>query len=429
MNIKHIGLYGRFFVLFTVTTILLVALLVLGIFSISEQKAKEIVLERHEQLNQMMLSSAVKPIDIKKLKKDAKDNRVQIAITNETETWYTTTPLPQYSDLLKNAEPLGSLYFAPKGMKYYLLANKGETWVVITSSIANLIVYPNAWVYWPWGAIILILFISYRLLLAQLKPIKLAILSAQQISHGNFDHKIKQHPKNDLAELTHGLDNMASELKKLFTAKDDLLLAVSHELRSPMARMKVSLALLEQNEIVHQLDNDINKMDRIIGQLLESERLQQPEKALMLDTYFLPNFITDVLTEHDDNARIELTNEAPDVALKIDSGRIKFVLRNLINNAIAHSNSEQSIQLTIDIDELNIKLLVIDQGCGIEQAFINDIFEPFTSNTAIENRNAKGLGLGLYLSKRIALAHNGDLTVMSEIDKGSTFTLMLPYCQ
>ena len=428
MNIQHLGLYSRFFLLFTLTTILLVTFIILGVFAISEDEAKKIVLERHEQLFDMMTNVTTPPIDIDKLKVEAKKNRVQIQINNGAKSWKTSQTLPQQDELLATAEKLGSLYFAKHDMKYYLLAEKNSSWTIITSQIANLIVYRKWVIYWPWCVVFLILFISYRLLSNQLKPIKASIKSAMQISEGNFDYKITHHPKNDLAELTHGLNNMADELNKLFSAKDDLLLAVSHELRSPMARMKVSLALLEQNATVQQLDSDLNHMDLIIGQLLESARLQQSTKALQIETYFFPNFINEVIKEHESHDRLRINGYTPDIAIDIDNGRIKFVLRNLINNAISHSVGKQKI--CISFSQINSQLLIAvkDQGSGIQDNYLQNIFEPFTSNSPINNRNAKGLGLGLYLCKRIAIAHGGDLTVYSKVGEGSIFTLHLPYC-
>lgn len=428
MSLRHFGLYTRFFLLFTVTTILLVVFVILGFFALSEEDAKDIVLERHVQLFDIMTNVASAPIDIEKLKAEAKKNRVHIQINTPQKSWKTSRTLPHQDELLPSAVALGSLYFTRHKTKYYIIAQHNQAWIIVTSQIANLIVYPKWLVWWPWFAVALVVFISYRLLAGQLKPVKDAIYSAQQIGEGNFNYKIARHPKNDLAELTQGLDKMADQLQKLFTAKDDLLLAVSHELRSPMARMKVSFALLEQNDIVRRLDNDVNQMDLIISQLLESARLQQSDKALHIETYFLPSFIDETLEEYEHSDRLLMTNDIPDIAIDMDNGRIKFVIRNLINNALVHSGDKGKIRIEFSKDSTQTHIAIKDRGRGIPEKYLADIFEPFSSASAIDNRNQKGLGLGLYLCKRIAVAHGGDLTVISEAGKGSTFTLHLPFC-
>ena len=428
MSIQHLGLYTRFFLLFTVTTLLLVVFILLGSIALSEEQARQIVLERHSQLSEIMMDVASPPVDIENLRSEASNNRVQIQISDGEQTWQTSESLPHQDELLTTAEKLGSLYFARHGSKYYLLAENDGTWIIVTSQIANLLIYPGWLVYWPWFVVLLVIIISYRLLISQLKPIKLAVYSAKQISQGNFDYRITDHPKNDLAELTHGLNKMAGELKKLFTAKDDLLLAVSHELRSPMARMKVSFALLEKNETVQKLDEDVKQMDLIIDQLLESERLQHPEKALHIDTYFLPQFISEVIDEHKSHERVAVIGDVPEIAVSMDGGRIKFVLRNLIKNALTHSDGNVSILIEPDAHGSLVSISVKDQGSGIQEEYLADLFEPFTTSDSIDERSTKGLGLGLYLCKRIAIAHGGGLTVQSQPGEGSTFTLILPYC-
>ena len=112
----------------------------------------------------------------------------------------------------------------------------------------------------------------------------------------------------------------------------------------------------------------------------------------------------------------------------MDGGRIRFVLRNLINNALTHSDDTVSLLIKLDAVEPLVAISVTDQGVGIPEALLGDLFEPFTTSDSIDERSTKGLGLGLYLCKRIALAHGGDLTVKSQPGKGSTFTLILPYC-
>uniref|UniRef100_UPI0038F784FE HAMP domain-containing protein n=1 Tax=Streptomyces galilaeus TaxID=33899 RepID=UPI0038F784FE len=86
-----------------------------------------------------------------------------------------------------------------------------------------------------------------------LNPIGQAIESAKRISEGDLAYRITAHPKTELARLTTSLNKMAADLQKLFQSKNEMLMAISHELRTPLGRMKVSLALLEQNEITADL--------------------------------------------------------------------------------------------------------------------------------------------------------------------------------
>lgn len=426
MKFPHLNLYSRFFVLFTVTTMLLVVCIILGSFAISEDEAKQIVQDRHEALSEMLTQIISAPIDIEALKLEAKKNRVAIQITKGEDIWRTGPELPDLSTLQKNATPFGNLNFSKAGSKYFIFVTSKDTTIAVTSTIANLIVYPDWLTIWPWVAALFVLFVSYKLLNNQLKPIRHAIDSAVEISNGNLAYRIAQHPKNDLRKLTQGLNDMAESLEQLFASKNELLLSVSHELRSPMARMKVLLALIGKSETASKLNTEIDKMNDIVEQLLESERLRDSHKLLNLETYFLPIVLNEIINSFADAEALRIEGNIPEVAVEIDLGRFKFLVKNLIENALKYAGSSGPVIITCQKHCSELVISVRDFGPGIEAKHLSTIFEPFSQATEVENRGNHGLGLGLFLCKRIANAHGGDLTVSSEPGKGSEFTFRLP---
>ncbi|NMP30654.1 HAMP domain-containing histidine kinase [Thalassotalea sp. M1531] len=426
MRLPNLNLYTRFFLLFSINTILLVTLIILGSFSISENEAEKIVSDRHEALYDMMAKLVQGPIDIESLKAEAKKNRVSIQINRGEETWRTGSTLPSSSELMTNAVALGKLYFTKVGSKYFIFTTSNNSTIAVTSQIANLIVYPNWLVLWPWLGVLMVLFISYKTLNSQLTPIRNAIHSASQISQGDLKYRIKSHPNNELGNLTKGLNKMAENLEELFASKNELLLSVSHELRSPMARMKVLLAFLEKGEIESKLNREINKMDAIVEQLLESERLRDSHKLLNLESYFFPNVMDDIMTSFDRNESIQLESNIPEIVVNIDLGRFKFLIRNLIENALKHNINSRPVIVTCQEGNNELAITIRDFGSGIDPEFLPRLFEPFSQAEHVENRSNNGVGLGLFLCKRIAIAHGGELFVNSELNKGSEFTFRLP---
>lgn len=392
----------------------------------SEQKAQQIVLDRHEALHEMMVKLVAGAIDIEHLKTEAKKNRVTIQITRDEKVWLTGDPLPTPEKLMNNATPLGKLFFTKVGTKYFVFTTSNNTTIAVTSQIANLIVYPNWLVFWPWLGVLLVLFVNYKLLNKQLSPIQSAIDSATQISQGNLKHRIQTHPANDLGKLTNGLNTMAENLEELFASKNELLLSVSHELRSPMARMKVLLTLLNNDQNVSKLNREINKMDAIVEQLLESERLRDSHKLLNLEPYFFPNVIADIINSFDGIDNLKLEGSIPEIVIDIDLGRFKFLVRNLIENALTHSIDSSPVLIACKKSSNQLIISVRDFGSGMDEQFLSKVFEPFSQAENVNNRSNKGVGLGLFLCKRIALAHGGDLSVKSELGKGSTFIFKLP---
>jgi len=197
-------------------------------------------------------------------------------------------------------------------------------------------------------------------------------------------------------------------------------------LRSPLARMKVSLAMLTGNEITKDLDDDISYMNNLIEQLLEGERLKEGHEALLIAQYYLPVLIDEIAAETRIKNNVQFIGEIPREVIDIDIGRIKFVLRNLLINAIVHNDKDTKITLSVKCSNSTTLIEILDSGKGISAAELTQIFEPFYCVGSIKNRSAKTTGLGLYLCQKIAQAHGGDIVVDSILNQYSRFTLVLP---
>lgn len=427
MKRPKLGLFSRLFGLFSITTILLGFCLAAATQVFSESRAKSLIEERHDKLVDMLLHIENKATDDAQLKEVAEKVKGEVLLNSNGIRRTTDSNFPKIDELLDAATPIGELNFVKLQGEYYLLHKSGKSWIAVTSNPMNYVIYPWWAVFWPWLGILLILVISYWILRRLLRPIFKAVDSVKAISTGNFSEKIPSHPKNELAELTRGINKMADELKGMFDAKNELLLAISHELRTPLARMRISLAMLEKTDAVKDIDDDLSQMDLLIGQLLEGERLEDGHKALHLQTTYLPTLLDEILSEKDMAEKASLATAVPEIALDVDAGRIKFTIRNLLLNAIKHNSADTQVALhtTLENDFLNIR--VSDSGTGISEDALPHLFEPFYCVNNSENRDTKGTGLGLYLCKKIALAHNGDLQVESQLDKGSSFILSLPY--
>ncbi|BDX05856.1 HAMP domain-containing sensor histidine kinase [Planctobacterium marinum] len=426
MRLPKMGLYARFFLLFNVTTVLLAGFITLGFFTYSEAEIKDSILANHEQIYEKLTRFHDKDIDVNQIRAEFDQPMVDVKVTRGEQIWTTWDNFPDIENILSNAEPIEQVYFAKYRFRYYLIANKGDTWVALTTLPASLLFAPGWMEYWPWFAALGVFVLSYRALRRWLTPITEATRCAQRVSQGQFHYRIHKHPNTELAELTHGLNKMAADLQQLFDAKSELLLAISHELRTPMARMKISLAMLEESTVSAELNKDITQMDRLIEQLLEAERLEQGHKVLHLSNYYLPSLIDELLAEQDNAEFIKVNADIPEEAIQLDIGRIKFLLRNLLKNAITYAPGGSETKLSVTQTDSDFIFTVNDRGPGIPEALQDKIFEPFYRVEKIENRSHEGVGLGLYLCRKIALAHNGTLTVKSQPGTGSEFVLSLP---
>ncbi|MDF2180283.1 ATP-binding protein [Aliiglaciecola sp. CAU 1673] len=431
MKLPKLGLFARLFFLFGLTTILLGMCFAAAKAVFSEDKAKALVEERQDKLVKMLVRIEEKSANPEDVEKVADEIKGDILIAHGNERFSTDADFPDLSELLSRAEPvgkpIGELYFVKHSSGYYLLHQSDKGWVAITSNPLNYAIYPWWAVYWPWIAMLLVIACSYLILRRLMAPIFAAVNSVRAISTGDFSRKIARHPRNELAELTRGINQMSDELKAMFDAKNELLLAISHELRTPLARMKISLAMLESDEAAKEIERDLHQMDVLIGQLLEGERLEAGHKALHLKTLYLPSLIEEILAEPQLDGRIQLTASVPELALPLDAGRIKFLLRNLLLNSLKHNPEGTTVSLQVSEQGEQIELVVEDKGKGIPKEALPRLFEPFFCVENSSHRGTKGTGLGLYLCRKIALAHGGDLAVQSELGKGSRFILTLPH--
>ena len=157
--------------------------------------------------------------------------------------------------------------------------------------------------------------------------------------------------------------------------------------------------------------------------MLLSDRLDAPYSKLNLSktkvSFFLDKLIAKIW---DYENKIIVVGNFPAIEILIDAVKIELAIKNLIDNAIKHSNADKPIEISSSINNDTLFIIVQDFGCGIDVAFINKIMEPFFRT----KNNNSGMGLGLSIAKKIITAHNCNLTVEIKINRGSKFSLSLP---
>jgi signal transduction histidine kinase len=265
---------------------------------------------------------------------------------------------------------------------------------------------------------------------------------AKRFGLGQFDRTIQIKHVNkldELGQLAVTVNTMGKDIQQMLVAKDDLLLAISHELRSPLTRAKINVELLpDGNNINSQreaLRRDLLVMAKLIDDLLESERLSAKNTNLIRTTINLAVIVESVVNEEMDTQRAT-TNVKPPIRVRVcdqlplvqlDETRIKLLLRNLISNAIRHGHNERLIPELI-VNKLapdKLQIEVRDYGPGIPENQIHQIGQAFYRPEAARSRNTGGVGLGLYLCKLVALAHGGSFEI-SNADPGISVKVTLP---
>ncbi len=272
----------------------------------------------------------------------------------------------------------------------------------------------------------IVLFLNYFMVNKLLNPVRLLRRGAERIRLGDLNFRVKSNRQDELGELTESINHMADSLQSMLEAKRQLLLAISHELRTPITKAKLRLEFMPGSKEKDQLKEDIKEIELLISDLIEAERLNEDHSVLTTDPVLIAEFVHGVAEQfetYEGGMEFELPEQ--DREFLIDNLRIRLLITNLLNNAIRHGE-ENPIVVRVGFEGDLALLEVEDQGEGIAVEHLAQISEPFYRADSSRQRNTGGFGLGLYLCRLIAKAHGGELIIESQIGEGTHIIVKLP---
>jgi signal transduction histidine kinase len=260
-----------------------------------------------------------------------------------------------------------------------------------------------------------------------LRPVQSLGDGVSRMSAGQLDMVLPIVSHDELGTLTAAFNQMVSRVKEMIHARDQLLLDVSHELRSPLTRMKVALALLPEDENKTSLDADVKEMETMISELLELERLRAPH-GLCLQKQDVVRIVREVAEQFENRAPgVQLMAHPEPIFASVDCEKLSTVLRNLLDNAFKYSLPDsQRVILSVSANQDSVLIRVQDDGQGIPEAHMTNIFEPFFRIDPSRSRKTGGYGLGLSICKRIVEAHGGAIHIENNPGRGASFILTIP---
>lgn len=268
----------------------------------------------------------------------------------------------------------------------------------------------------------MLIYIAYRLVRYLIAPIHLIEKGVLNFSKGELDYRIKKIRHDDLGVLTEHINDMAQQLSGILESKRQLLLAISHEVRTPLTKMNIALDLPNSQKNKDRIKESINQIENLLAEILESEKLKN-NHSLNLEKVSVNEVIFNLIEEEYKEIsllQLDLTDQVSDI--KIDVMRVRLLLRNLINNAIRYGLNKP-IKIETNTDKNNMIIKISDQGEGIEASNIEHVFEAFYREDQARQRQTGGTGLGLYLVKQIIDAHHGEILIESEKNIGTQVTI------
>jgi len=276
------------------------------------------------------------------------------------------------------------------------------------------------------GLLLSILGLLYWFIRRMFRPIQTIKSGVQNIGAGDLTHRISVKKNDELGELAGSINHMADGIEQMLAAKRELLLAISHELRSPLTRAKVSTALLMPSVNQDNIARDLNEMEAMITELLEAERLNGHHQSLQKVEVTLNEIVMSVIDDYfpDEAVNLTLADELP--LQPLDPVRLRLVTRNLLENALKHNGKKSpAVRLVTLANDHSVSLVIEDFGPGISEKHLPYLTEPFYRVDASRQRKTGGFGLGLYLVKLIVDAHGGALEIKSQENRGTKITVSL----
>lgn len=281
---------------------------------------------------------------------------------------------------------------------------------------------------WVTLAVLLLLTLLAGWLVHRLfRPIQDIGAGAQRYGRGDFSQPIPVRRRDELGELAGQVNTMAEELSRRLESQRALLLAISHELRSPLTRARLHAELVAEGPERDALLRDLGQMRDLVSDLLESERLAQPQAALHLEPCDLNALVSELLAGPlaGREVALDLPEDLPPG--QADLSRLALLLRNLLDNAWRHAaGAAQPPRLSARLEGGRLRLTVRDFGPGVPPEALSRLAEPFHRLDPARQRATGGVGLGLYLCRRVAEAHGGRLSFQAA-DPGLSVQVDLPW--
>lgn len=327
-------------------------------------------------------------------------------------------------------EGLADVQFARLGAHSFLRIDEGDYSILVSTpkiadpaasrSLTPIIV----------GFGLLLVLLAYLAVRWLFEPLKAIRFGAAQIGRGNFRHRITRVRRDQLGDLAAEINRLARDVEQMLDAKRQLLFGISHELRSPLSRMKLELALKPDDETeTSGLRADVEEMERIITTLLEAERLNTRHAAINIARVNAAELLDALIADYFSRSADRIVLDCPDeLYVNVDEVRVTLMLKNLIGNALRYSPADAGpVTVEVRAAEDAWEFIVSDRGPGIPADQVERIGEPFYRGDPSRTRRTGGSGLGLYIARLVAIAHGGTLTLDTRVTSGARFIVALPF--
>ena len=285
--------------------------------------------------------------------------------------------------------------------------------MVSTSSV-------RLFVLWTTLPSIILIIIALIFLKNQTKPLVKLAKAAERFGKGDYVNDFRASGSQEIRKAAFEFDRMAKRINRHLNQRAEMLSGISHDLRTPLTRLKLQLAMLKQKDISEKMSKDIDEMEKMLNDYLQFAKTQTQEGTTRVNL----NFLLSSLKKDFNNEKLIFENKFEDVELQGRPTALKRSFENIIQNGLTYGN-----KVHIDVQKGNKRVLVTvdDDGPGIPEDQYKNVFKPFFRLDKSRSLNQSGVGLGLAIEEDIINSHGGNIQLGKSKYKGLQVKVSLPF--
>jgi len=265
---------------------------------------------------------------------------------------------------------------------------------------------------------LLLIMIAIVFLKNQTRPIVNLAKAAEKFGKGEFIKEFRPSGAREIRQAAYEFDKMRKRITIQLNQRSEMLSGISHDLRTPLTRLKLQLALLKQQDLAKKMSDDIEEMERMLNEYLEFAKYQKNEET---ETVSLNNIIKDITKKYE-NKKINFSIEE-NLEINVRPNSIKRCLVNLMDNGLSYG---KKVEIFAKKTSNNIIIFVDDDGPGIPEKEYQNVIKPFYRIDKSRGQNKSGVGLGLSIANDIIRSHGGNISLNRSPLQGLRVKISLP---
>ncbi|KUO52842.1 MAG: hypothetical protein APF76_14540 [Desulfitibacter sp. BRH_c19] len=337
---------------------------------------------------------------------------------------------PDYGEVMYSAIPIfreeqviGAVFLSKSLNEFSILKNQILNRILLSTGLGSLIT-----------VIFSVIFASYLT-----KPLNKLTRASGKLAEGNLAYRVDYKSKDEFGQLADTFNKMAEELENQDIIKRRFIADASHEIRTPLSTIKILVQSLQNskdldkdkvNEFLADMNMEIDRLSTLVNNLLELTRLEsQKEKIINFEVVELDSLIRKICHRFNILAQeknIKVLVDVPKIKVSSEYTSLFRIIHNLVENAIKYTPSGGIVEIILLESDDRITLTIKDSGVGITHENLQKVFDRFYRVDGARTGAQGGFGLGLSLVKELSSRLNIDISVESQLGKGTKFTLYLP---